>query len=85
MNRVEARQLLGVGPGATLTELKAAYRDAARACHPDVGGDASRFVDVAAAFELLTARPAITVVRRRSRWQAIRSHFRRTSPSRRLL
>jgi curved DNA-binding protein CbpA len=85
MTRVEARQLLGVGPAATLTELKAAYRRAARACHPDVGGDPSRFADVAAAFELLTAKPAITVVPRRSRWQAIRSHFRRTTPSRRLL
>ena len=33
------REVLGVGPAATLEEAKVAYRDLARRHHPDAGGD----------------------------------------------
>jgi hypothetical protein len=75
-----ARQLLGVPTGAGSAELKAAYRRAVLASHPDVGGDPARFADVVAAYERLTAPPPAIFVRTPTRWQAIRAFFRRTHP-----
>jgi len=51
----KARNLLGVEPSATAIDIKAAYRAKARQHHPDAGGDATAFAQVAAAYELLTA------------------------------
>jgi hypothetical protein len=52
---VKARNLLGVEPSATAADIKSAYRAKARQHHPDAGGDAAAFAQVAAAYELLTA------------------------------
>lgn len=46
--------ILGVPPGAGLKDIKDAYRRAARAAHPDLGGSAERFHDVAVAYETLS-------------------------------
>ncbi len=46
--------VLGVPPEAGTKEIKDAYRRAARAAHPDLGGSAARFHDVAVAYETLS-------------------------------
>lgn len=46
--------LLGVAPNATRREVKAAYRREAKVHHPDVGGDAERFKQVAKAYAILS-------------------------------
>lgn len=46
--------ILGVPPEAGTKEIKDAYRRAARAVHPDLGGTASQFHDVAVAYETLS-------------------------------
>jgi len=75
-----------VRTGADSAELKSAYHRAARASHPDVGGDPARFAEVVAAYEQLTAPPPAVFVRTPTRWQAVRAFFRRTHPpSRRVL
>ena len=46
---------LGVGPEATGAEIRAAYRRIARASHPDkADGEQARFVEAAAAYEVLS-------------------------------
>lgn len=45
--------LLGIPRTATLTEIKIAYRKAARASHPDLGGSAEQFKQVQQAYQLL--------------------------------
>lgn len=42
--------VLGVRPDATAGEIRAAWRRAARATHPDQGGDAADFAVVASAY-----------------------------------
>ncbi|MFM7549701.1 MAG: J domain-containing protein [Cyanobacteriota bacterium] len=51
--------VLGVKPGATVTEIKAAYRALVKLHHPDAGGDEERIVALNAAWEVLReqARP----------------------------
>ena len=44
---------LGVKPEATPDEIKAAYRYLARHTHPDAGGDAADFCDIADAYAVL--------------------------------
>ncbi|WP_026550272.1 J domain-containing protein [Arthrobacter sp. Br18] len=56
--------LLGVAPGATDKQIKDAYRRAARASHPDLGGSDELFHSVAVAYETL-GNPA-----RRQRYDA---------------
>jgi molecular chaperone DnaJ len=50
--------LLGLAPGATLTELKRAYRQRALETHPDQGGQAEDFQRVQRAYEKLSAQLA---------------------------
>lgn len=45
--------VLGVSPEADPKDIKDAYRRAARAAHPDLGGSAARFHDVTVAYETL--------------------------------
>jgi hypothetical protein len=50
---------LGLGRGASLDEVKRAYRRLAKANHPDAAGPAalSRFLAIQAAYDLLTGQP----------------------------
>lgn len=50
----DPHSVLGVAPGASPTELKAAYRKLARRHHPDRGGDPTSFRAVVTAYETLT-------------------------------
>jgi hypothetical protein len=56
--------VLGVAPGASPDEIRAAWRRVARATHPDNGGDATAFVAAAAAYDQLgeAAEPPQVVV-----------------------
>lgn len=56
--------VLGVRPDATPGEIRAAWRRAARATHPDRGGDAAEFAIVASAHARVgqTAPPPRVVV-----------------------
>lgn len=47
--------VLGVASGATLAEIKAAYRHLAKKCHPDAGGDPEVFIRIHAAYQNLIA------------------------------
>lgn len=51
--RLEALQLLGLEPGASLQAIKRAYRRLAKAHHPDLGGDVQAFHRLDAAYRLL--------------------------------
>lgn len=44
---------LGVTPDASDADIKRAYRAKAKAMHPDKGGDAAEFADIAKAYEVL--------------------------------
>lgn len=48
-------EVLGLPPTATEAQVKAAYRTAARRLHPDTGGDAAAFRELAAAAALATS------------------------------
>ena len=47
-------RLLGVMPGASLEEIRKAYKARARETHPDLGGDKEKFQDVQHAYKMLT-------------------------------
>ncbi|WP_341393537.1 J domain-containing protein [Arthrobacter sp. G119Y2] len=47
-------EVLGIAPTATAEQIKAAYRKAARATHPDSGGSSETFHVVAEAYEVLS-------------------------------
>jgi hypothetical protein len=49
---------LGLAPGASLVEVRRAFRQLALATHPDHGGDAERFREVQDAYERLLGRLA---------------------------
>jgi curved DNA-binding protein CbpA len=46
-------QVLGVDPGASARDIKAAYRSKARSAHPDKGGSSEEFAPIARAYEVL--------------------------------
>lgn len=56
MNAAEAGAVLGVAPGAGEAEIRAAYRRAMRAAHPDAGGSTERAARVNAARNVLLRR-----------------------------
>src|SRR5579863_7541800 len=45
---------LGVEPGASEKEIKAAFKKLAKKHHPDVGGDEAKFKEINAAYSMLT-------------------------------
>jgi hypothetical protein len=49
----KAWETLGLQPGASVAEIKAAYRRKVKEVHPDIGGDAKRFRWVQRAYEHL--------------------------------
>jgi hypothetical protein len=51
-------QILGIEPGATLAEIKAAFRLKARATHPDHGGDSADFKRLMVAYRRLSDKRA---------------------------
>lgn len=53
---ISAWSILGLEPGATHAELKAAYRRKALESHPDRGGDPTAFRAVIASYEKLNKR-----------------------------
>lgn len=53
-NKKNHYESLGVNEDATPQELKRAYRSKARDLHPDKGGDAAEFAEIATAYEVLS-------------------------------
>jgi preprotein translocase subunit Sec63 len=49
----KARRVLGLGPTATLREVKEAYRSLAKKHHPDKEGESERFIEIQNAYRLL--------------------------------
>jgi len=47
--------VLGVLPGATHDEIRAAWRSISKKAHPDVGGSAEQFREALAAYRLLSS------------------------------
>ncbi len=50
----EAYQVLGLAPESTTAQVRAAYRRLAAEAHPDRGGQATEFIRIRAAYEILT-------------------------------
>jgi hypothetical protein len=73
---------LGLAPGATQAEIKAAYRRLAKAFHPDTAGEAAipRFLAIQAAYETLTGTtvPGPRRAGPRESWRADPERARRT-------
>ena len=46
--------ILGVPNGATKETIKSAYYKLAKTCHPDVGGDSKKFIEIENAYRTLT-------------------------------
>lgn len=53
MPAADARRTLGVGAGASQSDVKAAYRERVKETHPDSGGDEEEFKRVNRAYEAL--------------------------------
>lgn len=57
MTARQARERLGIGPGADEHALRAAFREAAKQNHPDRGGDPALFREIMDAYRLLRDEP----------------------------
>jgi hypothetical protein len=81
---LDPRTVLGVGPGASLEEIREAYRAKSKKHHPDVGGDEWAFRMVARAYEVLktTAEAAATATATARPWESRGSGPDVVSPSR---
>lgn len=55
MDGCSARTMLGVSSGASLADIKTAYRTLVKHAHPDRGGDAATFDRITRAYEFLVA------------------------------
>jgi len=55
---VNPHEVLGVRPGASPDEVRAAWRRRARATHPDRGGDEATFAEVLEAYRTLSGEQA---------------------------
>lgn len=76
MKHSQARTILGVEKSASKDEIKNAYRRLAAKHHPDKGGDAEKFKEIAAAYDVLqTPEPAADKYNRRSFEEAYRDIF----------
>ncbi|WP_313813582.1 J domain-containing protein [Glutamicibacter sp.] len=71
-------EILGVSPAASMEEIKVAYRKAARATHPDLGGSEDAFKDVQRAYQMLSDMQAPDAFERtfQSPGQAPRAGYR---------
>ena len=81
--------VLGIAPGASMAEVKRAYRRMAKVFHPDSAGDAAvpKFLAIHEAYEAIVAgrpmRPTATSTRRASTaWTADPTRARQTRSSR---
>lgn len=54
MNKPDYYSVLGVSKDADADAIKKAYRNKARKCHPDVGGDEKEFKEINEAYEVLS-------------------------------
>ena len=61
MDGTYARALLGVADHATNDDVRRAFRQRARATHPDHGGDAEAFTHTKRAFKTLQTQPRVGV------------------------
>ena len=64
----EALAVLGLAPGATSAQVRQAYKRAARATHPDRGGDSSEFQAAAAAHDFLIDGLGVTDDMAKGHW-----------------
>lgn len=72
-------EVLHLVPGATHEEIRAAYRRASRATHPDLGGNSHAFHQVQLAFAALTSGPGGVAPARRERAATAPQHATPTS------
>lgn len=83
MDPRQARDVLGVPPGASEADIERAFRRRARSAHPDAGGSADRFQQVRAARDALLIeqrRPSARVHVHRSPWRRVRRWLLRLVP-----
>lgn len=82
MHARQARQLLGVGPGASRAQIEAAFRAEARKAHPDAGGSGASFARLVEARAALggglgAGRGVPTTSRATTRWARRRRRLAR--------